>query len=326
MMTKLTATAVMAGMLVASGCKPQSADEARRALPVASALSIKLPGTAAAAGPSAHGGVGASSEAVLGQTAEFYNFTRGVTGVLNGGSAIVLILVHQITRYPVTSVEGDTYIWGPWNGDGLQPSQYRLTVTGDGLGNFTWSLEGRHKADGASAPYLSVVNGVATPGATEGHGSGTFSMNFDNAEILDPAGNDAKGTIDVTYDLESSPRTIVIDHSEPAEVGTGTDSFHYEYAENVDGSGDFQFALHDNVDHDTSSLEDATVRTRWLADGEGRSDIRLSGGDFGTLQVSGSECWDTSYGRVYWSDSVGFQPTEGDPAACAFSSAQYAGD
>jgi hypothetical protein len=322
-MTKTTTMAMVAGFLgFASACKPMAPEEARNALPAAEALTIKLPGSAAMSG---HGhatvnGVGVSSEAVLGQTAQFYQFTRGVTDTLNGGSAVVLGLVHAITEYPVTSVEGDTYIWGPWNGNGLQPSQYRLTVRQNDVGEYEWSLEGRHKVDAPSGTFIAVVSGVATPGTTPGHGSGTFEMNFDNAELLDPAGNNAAGILDATYDLEASPRTLVIDWMHDSKA------FHYSYAENTDGSGDFQFTLHDDIDHDTAALEDGAVRTRWQADGEGRSDVDLANGDFGTLNVTASECWDQTYGRVYWSDSVGFEPSEGSVASCAFASALYPGE
>jgi len=37
-----------------------------------------------------------------------------VTLTFNGGSAWVLILLHAIVEYPVTSVNGNVYTWGPW--------------------------------------------------------------------------------------------------------------------------------------------------------------------------------------------------------------------
>ncbi len=79
---------------------------------------------------------------------------------------------------------------------------------------------------------------------------------------------------------------------------------------------------HDDVsDEKNTAKEDVQIRSRWNAQGEGRADITLSGGDvpqtYGT--VSAIECWDSSFARVYYGDSVEYAPTEGDVAACAYS-------
>jgi hypothetical protein len=306
------------------GCVPRGdVDEVRESLPTASAMQIKLPGGAASqAAPGAPEGIAGHTQALLGEQAQFYTLTRGVSVELNTGAAFVLILVRTIVVFPVTSIEGDTYIWGPWD-DALSPSQYRLTVTQNLAGDYEWSLEGRLKAEGASAAYDAVVAGVAAPGQPL-RGAGTFSMDFDTAERLDPAGNDAAGVLTVAYDLESEPRGVTMDFRRglPNEAGIVEDTTaHYEYREAADGSGDFVFAIHGDLDDDGSAWEDMEIRSRWHATGAGRSDVVAVGGDFGGVTLNASECWDTSFGRVFWTDSLEWQPTEGDPADCAFSSA-----
>jgi hypothetical protein len=303
-------------LLIVSACtKPTIEEEVRRALPSATAVEVKVPGGAARAA-NVSGDVGSVTGALLGQTAEFYAVTRNVSVSLNAGAAFVLLLVHAIVAFPVTSVEGETYIWGPWH-EALSPAEYRLTVREDADAAYVWSLEGRKKGEGG-APFQSVVSGVAVLGAP-GHGSGSFHMDFDRAEALDPVGNDANGTLDVTYDLESEPRRVVMDHVGKAQAPGGEEraTFHYEYAEARDGSGDFQFAVYGDLDDNGSAWEHSEIRSRWQETGSGRSDFRVVGGDLGDQTLTGSECWDVSFGRVYWTDSLGWQPSEGDAASCA---------
>ncbi len=297
------------GTATLTGCKPQEHDveAVRRALPQATAVQVKLPGATAA------------SARALGEQARFYSITRGVSVDLNLSAAAVLIMVRTIVAFPVTSVEGDTYIWGPWT-DALNPSEYRLSVSESAAGEYHWSLEGRRKADGVSAAYESVVAGLAIPGRPL-QGQGTFTMDFDVAERLDPAGNSGQGRISIDYDLEASPRSIVMDYerTETPPGGVAADvTFHYEYREAADGGGDFVFAVHGDLDDNGSAWEDLDIRSRWLASGAGRSDVKVAGGDLKASVLTGVECWDTSFGRVFWTDSLGWQPGEGDASSCAF--------
>jgi hypothetical protein len=310
---------MMMALTTGFACKPvdEEVEGVRKALPQSETIQIKVPqGGGRAYQVSPDGDVGAQGFELLGATADFYMFTRGVSQDLNGGAAFVLLLVHAIVHYPVTSVDGDVYIWGPWT-EALNPSEWRLTVTQDAAGDYHWSLEGRRKADGSGAAFRSVVSGVASPGETEGRGSGNFTMDFDTAEQLDPAGNDAEGVLDVAYDLTQHPGTVEMDFENAAGA-----RFHYSYLENVDGSGDFQFSMDADLDENGSANEKLEVRSRWLATGHGRSDFRISGGDLPVAEATGSECWDDGFERVYYTDSVNIQATEGSAGDCAYGDAQ----
>jgi hypothetical protein len=59
----------------------------------------------------------------------------------------------------------------------------------------------------------------------------------------------------------------------------------------------------------TALNEDVTMRSRWLADGEGRGDFRIAGGDLGTQQAIGSQCWNNLFRETYYTDNAGFLPT-----------------
>ena len=69
------------------------------------------------------------------------------------------------------------------------------------------------------------------------------------------------------------------------------------------------------------ALEQVTLRSRWEANGSGRADARVAGGDLGATQAIASECWGTSFQRTFYTDNASFAPTEGDPATCAFATA-----
>jgi hypothetical protein len=301
--------AALAATTLAAGCVQEKNDApgVAEALPTAEQIQIHLP-------------EGVEQQA-LGQTADFYLLTRGVTRSLNAGAAWVLILVHTIVGFDPTSVDGNVYTWGPWDGNALDPARYRLVVTANDDGTFDWTLDGQNKASGA--PFLTIISGHAVPDSDPGEapyrGSGDFAIDFDAGEQVNPIDNTPDtGRVEVTYDLAAR---VVTMHAEGVDALENPASFDYFYDENDDGSGDFQFALSADVQNDGSAAEDALIRSRWLTTGAGRSDAMLSGGDLGETSVTATECWDTLYRRVYYTDSAEWQPTEGDAAECAYADA-----
>jgi hypothetical protein len=76
----------------------------------------------------------------------------------------------------------------------------------------------------------------------------------------------------------------------------------------------------DTDDSKMTKLEDVTVNSQWRADGAGRADVTVSGGDLPTTisVVDATECWGTDFARVYYQDSVGFEQTYGDASACVY--------
>ena len=94
----------------------------------------------------------------------------------------------------------------------------------------------------------------------------------------------------------------------------------YAYNQDLSGGGDMVF----NIDGDvggTALAEQVTLRSRWLSTGDGRGDARLTGGDLGSEQAIASECWNNLFREVYYTDSVNFAPTVGDPTQCAYGTA-----
>src|SRR5215468_10021976 len=279
-MKSLTALVAMTALAL-TGCVPKddpaaSAQEAVNALPTSDTLSVVVPGAAGAA--------------KVGDVAVSYLITRTVAGVLNGEVALGLLLAKTITTYPVTSIENDTLIWGPWS-EALKPGEYRMTAKLTNEGKWAWAIEGRAK--GSSDPFQAIVTGLATPGRPH-RGSGNFTFDCDVAHAIDPFGGcDDGGQASVTYDLEHAPATITVDAEHLAPMPDGSQAlqtFHYQYSVNADGSG--------------PAWETTTYDSKWLATGAGRTDISVTGGDVGSAVVTAEECWDTHYLQTYFTISA----------------------
>lgn len=268
------------------------------ALPTAEQLSIKLP---------------ESNVRAVGQMAEFYGWTRGITRTLNGGSAWVLILLHSIVEYPVTSVEGNVYTWGPW-GQGLDPAEYKLVVTALANGTFEYQLAGRPR--NTTGAFETVISGTAIPGATDAQAKGQVLLDFDAAERVNPVDNNDKGQLTIKYDLGA--RTLELDAATIEDGRPAT--AHYAYKDQANGSGDMVFGLRANANAG-AGLESITLRSRWLASGAGRGDARVTGGEVGA-EITASECWNNTFKRDYFvSESNMLGQSEGNVADCAFATA-----
>jgi hypothetical protein len=271
-----------------------------RALPTAQQVSIKIP---------------EQQTRSIGQLANWYVATRDITRTLNGGSAWVLVLIHTIVKFPVTTVDGDTFTWGPWSA-ALDPAEYKLDVRVVGDGTYEYQLSGRSKIN-AGAAFEVVIDGTADPRNGELEGNGQFLIDFDASRRVNPIdSDDAKGSMDVRYDLAVRHLDLSLMSRDLFGQPTVAD---YAYNETASG-GDMTFSIGGNVGGG-AALESATLRARWRNNGEGRADGRVGGGDLGTVQATASECWDGGFKRVYYTDSVTFAATEGLEASCAFATA-----
>jgi hypothetical protein len=286
--------------LVACVNQDDAPDGIDRALPTTQQVSIKLPEQTARS---------------IGQLATWYVATRDITRTFNGGTDWVLTLIHKIVEFPVTTVHGDTFTWGPWS-DALDPAEYRLDVRVVGDGTYTYQLSGRSKTEPGAA-FAVVVDGTADPRKGELAGSGHFLIDFDAGHRINPReSSDAKGSVDVGYDLAAHHLDLAIMSTDASGQPALAD---YAYNETAEG-GDMTFGIGANVGGGPA-LEHATLRSRWLTSGAGRADGVVGGGDLGALQATASECWDPFFKRVFYTDSVGFLATEGDASRCAFATA-----
>jgi hypothetical protein len=297
----LAATATLS--LVACVNKDDSPD-IDRSLPTADQVSIKLPKSNA----SAH-----ADSQVIGQLSPYYLITLGVTTTFNGGSAWVLTLIHAIVQTPPTTVDGNVYTWGPGS-NALDPADYKLVVTANADGTFSYKLSGKSKTL-ANAAFEVIIDGMADPTPGDGKGSGDFTVNFDAGRRVNPIqSGDGKGSMTVNYDLAKAHLDLALESTDAQGRPTAAN---YAYNAAKDGGGDMTFDVSADAGG-TALLETLTLRSRWLGTGAGRTDAQITGGDLGSVQVTASECWSTAFGRVFYQDSNNFAPTEGAESSCAF--------
>jgi len=259
-----------------------------------------------------------TSTRALTDVATWYKATRDVTRTFNGGTAWVLIVVHSIVQFPVTSVSGNVYTWGPWS-NALDPAEYKLDVTANADGTYDYTLSGRSKIT-AGAQFEVVIDGHADPRPGELKGNGNFLLDFDAGRRVNPIdAGDAKGQVDVHYDLAARHLDLHImsvdANNQPVEAD-------YAYNESADHAGDMTFSVQGDAGGG-AALEEIALRSRWLATGAGRADLKISGGNLGTAQATASECWGTNFLRVFYTDSVNYAPTEGAESSCAFATADF---
>jgi len=282
-----------------------------RSIPTNDQVAIKLP----------QGG-----NRTVGQLADFYVQTRNITTMFNGGSAWVLILIHTIVQYPVTSADANTYTWGPFDDGALASAEYKLDVTDNGNESYTWALSGRSKLD-ANAQFEMIIEGLADSSAGEAQGNGEFTIDFDAGKRVNPvdANPNDRGTVGVHYDLAARHLDLHIDSTTDAGAPVKGD---YVYQEAADGSGEMGFGAQGDFGGGPA-LEAVLIHSRWLATGSGRADVAMDGGDTQT-KVLASECWDTQFKRSFFAVLAGdpngvFGAAEGNEASCAYSDAQMPG-
>ncbi len=323
-------------LAVLPGCmleKQDDGDEYREAVPLREAMVVAGPETAAGdtstASIAERRGALQAGPAARSQYARWYGFTRGVTTGVNVVTGVVLASVWAIVHTEPSTIENGEAIWGPYT-ESLKPVTYRFRVTRVADASYDYVLEGRPKSSSSDGDYRAVLTGHGYGKRHEQHGEGEFSIDLDTARELDPFEHeDDSGSVRVVHHLprdltsggDALPRTIVAQvkpnpavspesftvTSEAAADGTGT--LH------VDAEGDV-----DDADATKSKLEDIVVDSRWRADGAGRSDIAIAGGDVPADPgvVTAVECWGADFARSYYSDSVGIEPSEGEASACVY--------
>ena len=288
-----------------------STDSFLEGLPSRSSLQVTAPSGHAPAALSPR------SSALLGETASLYVLTRQTTAQVNGTVGGVLDTVGRIASTPPAAVGPDSAAWGPIT-DALSPVIGRLVIQRVGPGAHTFRVDLAPKS-GTDADFKTFLQGASTGAAPQGPSDGSFSVDLTLAHTLDPVANPTDGQLVAGWSVRQDQRTV---HVHFSDVQTGADAPANADVSSVlgaDGSGVLVFDALANLLGDADTLETGQVRSRWAPTGAGRADVQVQavdGGDGFAL----TECWDSSFGRVY---ALGEAPdggvaSEGDPAACAF--------
>ncbi|MGZ3442700.1 MAG: hypothetical protein ACXVDD_24430 [Polyangia bacterium] len=281
-------------------------EQFRGAAPASQVVSLNIP---AGAGASS-----ASEQAdVIGQRATFYEITRGVTVIVNGGVGVTLLLLQAITDQQPTTLTADHATWGPYTG-ALDPNTWKFDVSKVGPIDYSYVLSGKPR-NGSDSEYKAVIAGKAHV-ISRIVGSGDFL--FDFTALASLGGSKATGGITVHYDNTGSPRVVEVafkDFSDGNGNYTPNDAL-YKYSENSDKSGSFEFVTKADVDHDPLRVQEVVgIKSVWLSTGQGKSNAGATGGSLAN-DATLEECWNGSFARTYFTDSWNPAETEGDPASC----------
>lgn len=299
------------------------AAEFRKGFPEAKTVRVEVPG-----GAQALTAEGVRQDGLEGDKAQLYTITRGVTATLNGGTVGVLGLVKGIASHPPTRLTATEAVWGPWT-EPLSPNTYRFTVTRQADGaTYAYVLEARGKTE-TDAAFRAILSGEHEPakdaaGAPiERFGAGRFLVDWDQAKTLpEHDDNVGRGEFEYARRSESSDVTIAIeliqvkDDDAPALVDAS-----YRYTQATSGQGHFDFEITKDIDG-KPALEVATIRSRWLASGAGRGDMRAKAGDL-PVAAELSECWDEGFASLYLYASYAPQAGWGQASACEFETAEF---
>jgi len=280
-----------------------------------------------------------------GAASDLFRLTRTIALNVNGSVGFVFSLSEQILALPPTETDNETYaVWGPSEPRGLERNSFRFTVNKVDDTQYTYKLEARPKAATEDSDFVIVWEGTSFPDGADG-GHGELDIHFGTLRGIDDS-ECTSGDMHVDYIADAQPRTIDVVFTGVANIcnaeAPGNASYHYE--DTTDGAGllDFVFVKNTHGDDENKPLEETSaVRSRWLADGQGRSDVRISGGEIpadlaanipGTTATSADivECWDAGFNVVYVDTNpdelepyLGYDE-EGDAAACAFADASFA--
>ncbi|MBK6848704.1 MAG: hypothetical protein IPG96_14630 [Proteobacteria bacterium] len=305
-------------LTAAVGCGADDAglDAYRRAVPTSAALSVDVPAGTKEATP------GQAAQALTAQRAGLYNLTYTISRQANGWIGAGLQIVEAIVDYPPTSFEAGRAVWGPFT-PALEPLSWTLEVTKTGEETYAYVLSARDK-DQANDPMQAILSGTSVKGAgapsVVGGYRGQYTLNFSALHALDAELYSETGTMLARYDLTGNERRLEMTLQDFVDDGDPAQDAEYGYVERADGSGEFRIAGLTDLEEDDSAQEHVVVRSTWNAQGAGRADAEFSGGNL-SASVTATECWDPSFARSFYQDTIQGQLPGGELASCAFATA-----
>jgi hypothetical protein len=303
--------ALSCALAAACGGSAAFKDQARDAMPNSSGVAMGPP---QAQSPKSNAlSAGGSSQALVGAD-PWYNATVAFAFSINAGTAWTLGAVEAVTATEPTSCTADSCTWGPGSG-ALDPNEYKLTVTQTANASFDWVLGARSKAN-ATAQFVTLISGNAVPSGQRHRGSGTFTINLDNARQLSGRATE-QGTIEITYSnvgpahVQANFRKLI---SQDAQHAGHLGNAYYNYQQDISGGGDMEIAW-----HDVTVEERDDIHSRWKVDGSGRADVMVVkpvGPD-----VRFSNCW--SVAASGFVTVFGSLSATGSVSACSYADAVF---
>ena len=289
----------------------------------------------------------------VGETAQYYQETYDSTRNVNGTIYGILSIVRDVVATEPSQHTEDMAVWGPYT-PALEPTTFLLMVQRIGENHYQYAIMLRPRTSTSDDDYQAVLTGEAWPraGSDDDRGRGRFMLDWTALAALNP-NTDLQGNMHINYEAaELQWRTVemLFEDFQDRNDAEAPTTLLYRYLESADTSGDFQFAYLRNIHDDPAKpLEELVqTRSRWVAAGMGRSDVRVSSpeiaADLATIgvdqdYVTVGECWDNGFLRTWYDESPvrlteddgepesGWDgPGQGDAANCPFSDSLFVDD
>ena len=296
------------------GCNLSNEDlEFLYALPSRETLQARAPGDGTG---TSKGALGQRRDALaVGDDSEGRKHTVGAAQSFNALVFGVLDVVEKVRRLRPSERTEDRRVWGPFDDDHDKDKQVRLiiarSIESDGTLSYEWRVEFRRKSTGGD--WTAGVEGFFAATKDVRRGSGSFS--FDALRLRD-AGlqgpDDDPNLHKLEFDYVTDEEPVEIGVRLFAAEGMGTSAASYA----SDGSGAVRTLITANVGG-TPAQEQLYIDSRWVADGAGRANMEITGGDLGQSRVTAIECWDAQGKVVYARPWELFKPDVGNVNDCA---------
>jgi hypothetical protein len=299
---------LLGSLVCACGAAEKPESSLLGALPARDTLAVSAPDGGTAATPQG---------STAGDIAQLYVLTRQTTQFVNGIVGGVLDTLGAIAQTPPTQVSPDSAVWGPFS-DPLSPVAWRLGIHQLSPNQHAFLLEIRPKA-GTDVDFQPFLQGASEGSSQAGPSAGTFSVDLELAQQLDPVGNPDLGQVFAAWSSQATGREVHVIlqgvHT-PSEPPTSADIGSALFP---DGSGALAFDANAALVMGSDVLDVGRVGSHWIASGAGRADAEVHQVD-GGWGAQFTECWNTSFDRVYVRAKMsdGGAGTEGNPSACVF--------
>lgn len=326
----------LAGLCLAA-CAPQDDSHWNKAFPEENVLKVPVSDT----GQQTQG-LSSLEQALVGDRADLHDLSFLVAFQINRQVEQILTTLWFVTRFePSASVleegvigEGEDEfhydaraMWGPFPDDEGKDLEFILHAwrgvdDEDGRLTYIYFVAARPEG-GTDDEWQVILLGGAKP--FEGHEDrlGMVQLDMNTIQTLDPTEDDT-GIVSFVYYQKADSHVV-------AAVGEGVwaDDEHttrtdatYFYGLAAEGYAVMEFDMDGNMDEAKEpALEHLHVSTGWLlANGNGRSDAVVSGGDLGELNATLTECWGSDLKQTYFHWFADSEPPleveDGESSAC----------
>lgn len=224
---------------------------------------------------------------------------------------LLITSVADTARLVAPSYRGDDVrIWGPGAWDVYPGTYLRLEVSRTSTHElYVYQFQASESPDG---PWTEFVTGSTRLDEVE-----SGSLDWDQGALDSAIGVGGRGTYDIEYtlgevteiemaatglqigfsDVSSSNAWLIVDPD-----GSGLYELHYQ--QDIDGGADIP------ID------EEIELVSRWTADGAGRGEAEVRGGDTDYPGLVFTQCWDLDGQLTFQEDSEGVLEVQGDEADC----------